>query len=270
MKKKMGILLVMLLALFSLSACSNEEKEKETEEFNQTVEIVETNNQSLQTAISDLQALVDSEIPPLDETTLETANEAITEAESRIVEIPEIPSKLEEIQASTEELKAKTDCSEIMETLSSANEALSNSIRQMEQVTNPTEDFVIERLTGLPNVVEMAAVTEDNDPNGNLSKAGGYTACVYFSSDLVNQDEVYGDTVIDKGTDGGGAVEVYSSVEDANTRNDYLASFDGAGFLASGSHSVVGTVVIRTSDNLTATQQKEMEANIYNSLVELR
>lgn len=100
-------------------------------------------------------------------------------------------------------LKAKTDCSEIMKILSSANEALSNSIQQMKQVTNPTEDFVIERLTGLPNIVE-------------------------------------------------------------------LASFDGAGFLASGSHSVVGTVVIRTSDNLTATQQKEMEANIYNSLVELR
>lgn len=120
------------------------------------------------------------------------------------------------------------------------------------------------------NKAKQQVAAHRNDPNGNLSKAGGYTACVYFSSDLVNQDEVYGDTVIDKGTDGGGAVEVYSSVEDANTRNDYLASFDGAGFLASGSHSVVGTVVIRTSDNLTATQQKEMEANIYNSLVELR
>jgi hypothetical protein len=39
---------------------------------------------------------------------------------------------------------------------------------------------------------------------------------------------------------------------------------------SSGSHSVVGTVVIRTSDKLTASQQKEMEKNIYNSLIEIK
>ena len=53
-------------------------------------------------------------------------------------------------------------------------------------------------------------------------------------------------------------------------RNEYLAAFDGAGILSSGSHSVVGTIVIRTSDKLTASQQKEMEENIYNSLIEIK
>ena len=38
--------------------------------------------------------------------------------------------------------------------------------------------------------------------------------------------------------------------------NDYLAAFDG-GIFASGSHTVVGTVLVRTSNELTASQQKK-------------
>ena len=81
----------------------------------------------------------------------------------------------------------------------------------------------------------------------------------------MDQGEVLGDTVIEKGTDCGGSIEVYSTVEDANSRNDYLASYDG-GIFASGSHIVVGTVLVRTSDKLTASQQKTMEDNIITVL----
>lgn len=38
-------------------------------------------------------------------------------------------------------------------------------------------------------------------------------------------------------------------------RDKFLASFDGS-VLASGSHTVVGTILVRTSDELTASQQK--------------
>ncbi len=61
---------------------------------------------------------------------------------------------------------------------------------------------------------------------------------------------------------------MYSTVEDANKRNDYLASFDG-GILSSGSHTVVGTVLVRTSDELTASQQDQLEAAIIESLTRL-
>lgn len=37
----------------------------------------------------------------------------------------------------------------------------------------------------------------------------------------------------------------------------------------SGSHKVVGTCIIRTSDSLTATQQKELEAAIIEALTKL-
>lgn len=103
----------------------------------------------------------------------------------------------------------------------------------------------------------MAPVTEDNDPNGNLNKAGGYTSTVYFESSNVNQAEVYGTDLIDRGTDAGGAIEVYANSDDAERRNTYLATYDGT-ILASGSHEVLGTIVIRTSNELTATQQKQL------------
>ena len=139
----------------------------------------------------------------------------------------------------------------------------------MKQVTNPSEAFVIERLQGIEGIGDISAVTEDNDPNGQLGKAGGYTATVYFTSPLVNQGDVIGSTVIEKGCDGGGAIEVYATVEDANKRNDYLGAFDG-GIFSSGSHNVVGTVLVRTSDKLTASQQKELEAAIIEALTRLQ
>ncbi len=270
MKKIASLLLVALSIVICFAGCTNEEKEKATAEFNEVVSKVEKNNSDIETAISDLQTLVDSENPPLDNATIDNATTVITEARTKIVEIPEIPSKTEQIISATEDLLKNSDCSETLTKLQSANKALSASIKQMQQVTNPKEAFIIERLTGLPNITGMEAVTEDNDPNGNLNKQGGYTATVYFASDLVDQSDLSGKTIIDRGTEGGGSIEVYPTVEDANRRNEYLAGFDGMGMLSSGSHSVVGTVVIRTSDRLTASQQKEMEKNIYNSLIEIR
>ncbi|MBE6883799.1 MAG: hypothetical protein E7487_04275 [Ruminococcaceae bacterium] len=143
------------------------------------------------------------------------------------------------------------------------NIMLDSKINQL--VNNPTEEYVIECLEKVPNIIEISAVTEDNDPNGNLNKDGGYTSQVYFSVSLVNQNTVSGTDLIDKGTEAGGSIEVYSTVKDAEVRNEYLSGWDNT-ILNSGSHSVIGTVVVRTSDKLTATQQKELETDIITVL----
>ena len=54
--------------------------------------------------------------------------------------------------------------------------------------------------------------------------------------------------------------------EDAESRNAYLGAFDGRA-LKVGSHVVYGTIVIRTSDYLTASQQKELTEKILNVLI---
>ena len=97
----------------------------------------------------------------------------------------------------------------------------------------------------------------------------------FHMSDLVDQSRVFANTidatgneVIDKGTQGGGSVEVYANEEDAIRRDQYLSSFDGT-WISSGSHHVYGTCVIRTSNELTASQQMELEASIVDALIRL-
>lgn len=242
------------------------------EKFSAAADGLEQRNAELDEAISSLQDLMGSEDAPLDPTTLDAASDAIGAAQGAKQEAPEMPAGTEEILAAAEEVDQMGDYSEQLAAIETATTNLQDSIDQLLQVTNPSEQFVIERLTGLPNITGVEAVTEDNDPNGNLNKDGGYTATVFFSSDLINASETYameGYTGIPAiGTEGGGAVEVYATAEDAEKRNEYLASFDG-GIFASGSHTVVGTCVIRTSDHLTASQQDALEQEIIESLTRL-
>ena len=129
----------------------------------------------------------------------------------------------------------------------------------------PTEAFIIAGLKEIPNIVDVEAATEYNDPNGQFNKANGYIADIFFSLDVINQRMITGTTLVEKGTDAGGSIEVYRTAKDAEARNTYLAAFDG-GILTSGSHKVVGTCVVRTSHELTASLQNIIENNIEKML----
>ena len=237
------------------------------EKYNVARTAAEGKNAELDNAISAAEALILEMEPALDEALIPVLETAVSEAKAEKQSIPEMPETENEIISVYDVLNG-IDYSDVLSNLSEKQSALERSIKQYALVNAPTESYIIKCLTKIPNVIDISAVTEDNDPNGHLNKAGGYTAQVYFSSDLINQDEIAGSTVIEKGTDCGGSIDVYSTVEDANSRNDYLASFDG-GIFASGSHIVVGTVLVRTSDELTASKQKEMEANIIAVLTEI-
>lgn len=237
------------------------------EKYNVARTAAEEKNAELDNAIYVAETLILEKEPALDETLVPALETAISEAKAAKQPITEMPETENEIISVNNALDG-IDYNDVLSNLLEKQSALERSIKQYALVNAPTEAYIIECLKKAPNVIDISAVTEDNDPNGHLNKAGGYTAQVYFSSDLINQDEIDSITVIDKGTDCGGSIEVYSTVKDANSRNDYLASFDG-GIFASGSHIVVGTVLVRTSDKLTASQQKEMEVNIIAILTEI-
>lgn len=250
-----------------LTGCESDEMKTAKENLNTEIERIEGQISTLQEEISTAEALAATDEVPLDETVIPSLESAISQAKTIEFTAPSTPSGVEEVNAEVESLKA-VDHEADIQALKDAELAVTNSIEQMKLVTNPSEAFIIERLQGIEGVGDISAVTEENDPNGQLGKAGGYTATVYFTSPLVDQSDVIGTSVIEKGTDGGGAIEVYANADDANKRNDYLAAFDG-GILSSGSHNVVGTVVVRTSDKLTASQQKQLEEAIIESLTRL-
>lgn len=238
--------------------------------FNAAVKEVEAKNTELTSAMNDAQKILDKKEAVYDNTTKEAFITALSDAKAAQRKIPDLPKKTADINAETKKLSEPLDYSSVINAISEKQTAYQNSVLQMKQITNPNEDFVIQRLKGIPNISGYQAVTEDHDPNGNLNKQGGYTSTVYFSTPLIDQSSVYGNDIVDKGTECGGAIEVYASEEDAEKRESYLASFDGAGMLNSGSHKVLGTIVIRTSTKLTATQQNEFTNNITNKLLELQ
>lgn len=276
MKKKKTLLgLIAAIAIIVIGICVWYFQVKKPHDlaetkFNAAVKEVEAKNTELTSAMNDAQKILDKKEAVYDNTTKEAFITALSDAKAAQRKIPDLPKKTADINAETKKLSEPLDYSSVINAISEKQTAYQNSVLQMKQITNPNEDFVIQRLKGIPNISGYQAVTEDHDPNGNLNKQGGYTSTVYFSTPLIDQSSVYGNDIVDKGTECGGAIEVYASEEDAEKRDSYLARFDGAGMLNSGSHKVLGTIVIRTSTKLTATQQNEFTNNITNKLLELQ
>lgn len=238
------------------------------ESFNNAVSGLEEKNGILDAAIKAAEAVAYSDAKCLDESLRPTLETGISETKAAKVNAPSLPTDLATITEATENM-GNVDYSSVLGSLAEKQDALDKSIKQYALVDNPDESYVITCLGKVAGIVDIAAATEDNDPNGQLHKAGGYTAAVYFSHQNVDQSRVFGDSLIDKGTDAGGQVEVYATPEDAAKRDNYLAAFDGSAF-SSGSHTVIGTCVIRTSNELKASQQNELSVNIIEELTKLQ
>lgn len=199
------------------------------------------------------------------EDTIEVITTAISEISGRTQSIADATTKLIESGDSI----TIPDFSDSKNSIQEKWDLASDSVKIQEQITNPSEDFIISRILRIEEITDVQAATEDKDPNGMLGKQGWYTAAILFRS--ANVDSSYfsdDEELYEIGTDAGGQIEVYATKEDAEKRNEYLAGFDGSA-LRPGSHTVLGTMVIRTSDYLKASQQKALEAAIIAALLEL-
>lgn len=268
---------------------------EKVEAYNSKLVDVENANASLTEATNKAQEVINNGDEPYDEQTLTSLKNAMATAGDAKVSVPEKLETVEEMSVNEEakkdelealatkaneeadKLKAFTfpedpevpDFSNEINGVEAALNDYENSIKSMKQITAPSDDFVMERLQRIDTITMMAPVTEDHDPNGKLGKQGGYIGCIYFRDSQVDQSTLYVDgdreDVVDVGTQGGGAIEIFNTNEEAEARNTYLASFDGTIFV-SGSHYVIGTVLIRTSDELTGTQQLELTDKIKEAL----
>lgn len=161
--------------------------------------------------------------------------------------------------------KIKSDTKTIYELITH----IENSVHVIKQITSPTEQFVIDRLKNVDTIQEIQSVTEKNNPDGLLNKKGGYSSCIYFSSKDISQENFTGKDIVSKGTDCGGAIEIYNTKEDAEARCEYLSGFDGT-ILYSGSYAIVGTMVIRTSYLLSNDKQLELTNKITQELTKIK
>ena len=241
-------------------------------EYDSVVLVITEKNNELDKSIKDLQDLINSGEIPLDSTLIDIANERIKEAQQLKFIIGNMPTKVENIKKRTEEMKKPIDYTEIINKLKLDKTNLENSIKSYKQFDNPTEEFLINRLSSIDEIFDIEAVTEEHDPNGNLNKDGGYTACIYFKDKNLNMSSysfVGSNSSIDIGTIGGGCIEIYRTSEQSSKRAEYLSRYDGS-ILASGTHKAINTTLIRTSNDLTATQQKGLEEKIINAFAEIK
>ena len=140
-----------------------------------------------------------------------------------------------------------------------------NAIAIVNQLICPKQDFVIQKLKSIDSIKGIEAVTKENNPDGLLNKDGGYYGCLYFTTNLLDEKTIPGKSIVDKGTDAGGAIELYNSLDDAKKRCEYLASYDGT-ILSSGSYVLVGTMVIRTSFKLDDNEQLKITDSIIKAM----
>ncbi len=272
-------------------------------QYNEKAKEVISANDGFSEVIGTAQALVDCGDTPYEGAKITTLSNSIKDARNNKVSTPELKEVVASVQADPameKERKSNIDAavsaleselesyinnvavinsekdslsipdySAFINTLTIQSKELEDSYAIQRQITAPTEEWVITRLGRVADVANIAPVTEENDPNGNLNKPGGYTSTVYFGTALLGTQNLSGNPLIDEGTDAGGAVETYRTAEEAETRNNYLASFDGAGMFSSGSHMVLGTMVIRTSDDLKASQQETLTNAIIAAMTSL-
>lgn len=144
-----------------------------------------------------------------------------------------------------------------IETIDELMKMISNDIVIVKQIKNPSQEWVINKLDNIEETTEKGAVTLETDKNAMLGKEGGYTSCVYFGLQDVDATTVPGTSIVDKGTDAGGAIEVYATASEALARCEYLEEYEGT-VLAPGSYAVIGTMVVRISYKLSAEQQLEL------------
>lgn len=265
--------------------------------YNETCDQIKQAVSNLDAAIDKAQVVINAGEDPYDPNTLVDLKSSISEAQS-IKAAPPIPLQSQDLLA----LDSEATISQLKELLSIAearlaevnslsipsipdipdysnNESAINnclsayqdSIQSLKQVINPDQDFVIDRLQTIGTITEIEAVTEETDINGLLNKQRGYTSSIYFRDTLVDMDKVYVEEgledLINIGTAAGGCIEVYANEDDAKNRDTYLSQFDGTIF-ASG-HYVVGTIIIRTSNALTGTQQLELTEEIKKAFLKV-
>lgn len=266
--------------------------------YNEAVNSIEEANKTFNSEIDAAQASIDKGEKPFDTQTETDLKDGIVAANKKIVAVPDKleekekvnvdenwgKSELEDFISSTNsdietlssskapETPTIPDYSEDKATLAKLKLNYEDSIQGLKQITAPSDDFVMKRLQLVETITAMDAVTEDHDPNEKLNKQGGYIGCIYFTDSRINKNDLHlqegEDNVIDIGTVGGGAVEVFSSVEDAEARDKYLATVQNI-TSTDNSHYVRGTCVIRTSEHLTGSQQKSLTEEITNALIKV-
>lgn len=116
--------------------------------------------------------------------------------------------------------------------------------------------------SSISTVTATRVYTQSTDPNNELGKQGQYQYAGSFYDTAASPPDAVTDNY---STSDGGTIEIYANNADATARGNYLAQFQ-SGAIQAGAYKVVGNVVLRVSENYTASQQQNILAIMQSAL----
>ena len=135
------------------------------ERYAAELERVQGQTEALETALAAGEVLLSEDRAPLDEATRTELQAALEAGAAANVELPAEPNTLAEVEDAADAL-AKIDCAALAERAQAAVEAYTDSTARYALVDGPTTEFVIDRLSRVPeiaNVVLAGAQDEAED-----------------------------------------------------------------------------------------------------------
>ena len=115
------------------------------EAFNTAADGLQSRNDDLDAAIKELQELNKSKDKPYDSSTSDSATNAVAQAQAAKEDIPAMPGNTDEINTMAKKIDKMGKYDSVIGDLSTAKSNLQDSIDQLKQVTNPSEQFILQR-----------------------------------------------------------------------------------------------------------------------------
>lgn len=149
--------------------------------------------------------------------------------------------------------------------INNEKERIDENIVIVNKITNPNVEDIVKKLGKITSINDIEIVNDEDKKSDLFNYDGMFKDCAYFTSKLV-KDAIDGQTAVEKGTDAGGCIEIYETVEKAHERFDYLMGFDNTIYY-SGQFVIVGTMVVRTSYLLSDEDNSKTVDDIINALI---
>ena len=132
------------------------------ERYAAELERVQGQTEALETALAAGEVLLSEDRTPLDEATRTELQAALEAGAAASVELPAEPNTLAEVEDAADAL-AKIDCAALAERAQAAVEAYTDSTARYALVDGPTTEFVIDRLSRVPEIANVVLAGAQDD-----------------------------------------------------------------------------------------------------------
>ena len=232
--------------------------------FDDAAEALERKNAEMDLLIAESREMLLSDLMVPDEALVSSMLQYADQVEASLAAVPPVPDTPEELAAAVESMSA-VNYDEASDRLHSF---LDESREKYRRVSKPKEEYIVSCLERVPGVTNIKPGTESNVGWSDYDKNGSFYSCVFFDHVDVDMSKREEKPIVDIYLDKGGQIEAYATVNAAKTKFDTLQSYQGTA-IGMGYNVLVGTVIVRVSDLLDETVQKELSQRIIAELTNL-